>query len=336
MRCFVKLACIGLFLLGSAGLGASPAAAEWRAAMERIMGPFPGPDRRGPVELRIEETVSGPGFVRQKVSYQSEPGARVPAYLLLPDAAVTNRSRSFPAVLALHQTHPAGQKVVVGLGRSPDDEYGVELVQRGYVVLAPPYPHLADYAPSLAPFASGTMKAIWDNSRGLDLLASLPCVATNRGFGAIGHSLGGHNSLFTAAFDTRISAVATSCGFDSFRDYYDGKDEVWQPGRGWCQDRYMPRLAAYRGRLAELPFDFPQVLAAIAPRPVLVNAPTGDSNFRWRSVDRVVAEAGELARSAGVTAAITVEHPEVPHRFPPEQREHAYRLFDATLKSPGK
>jgi hypothetical protein len=50
----------------------------------------------------------------------------------------------------------------------------------------------------------------------------------------------------------------------------------------------------------------------------------------------VVAEAGELARSAGVTAAITVEHPEVPHRFPPEQREHAYQLFDATLKLPRK
>ena len=333
MRCFVRLVSIGLFLLGGVGLWASPAAADWRAAMERIMGPFPGAERRGSVELRIEETVSGPGYVRQKVSYQSEPGARVPAFLLLPDAAVTNRSRAFPAVLALHQTHPAGQKVVVGLGRSPDDEYGVELVQRGYVVLAPPYPHLADYAPSLAAFASGTMKAIWDNSRGLDLLVSLPCVATNRGFGAIGHSLGGHNSLFTAAFDARIAVVATSCGFDSFRDYYDGKEEVWQPGRGWCQDRYMPRLAAYRGRLAELPFDFPQVLAAIAPRPVLVNAPIGDSNFRWGSVDRVVAEARELARQAGRAAAITVEHPEVPHRFPPEQREQAYRLFDATLKS---
>jgi hypothetical protein len=51
----------------------------------------------------------------------------------------------------------------------------------------------------------------------------------------------------------------------------------------------MPRLAAYRGRLAELPFDFTDVLGAIAPRTVLINAPKGDSNFRWQSVDRVVA-----------------------------------------------
>ncbi len=299
------------------------------------MGPVPGADRRKALNLRIEESVPCPGYVRQRVTYESDPGSPVPAFLLLPNAALTNQARSFPAVLALHQTHPAGRQVVVGLGQSPDDEYGVELARRGYVVLAPPYPHLADYAPDLTGFASGTLKAVWDNSRGLDLLESLPCVATNRGFGVIGHSLGGHNGLFTAAFDPRLTVVATSCGFDSFRDYYDGRDDVWQPGRGWCQTRYMPRLAEYRGRLAELPFDFPQVLAAIAPRPVFVNAPIGDSNFRWRSVDRVVAEARELAAKAGVQTAISVEHPECPHRFPPEQREQAYRLFDAVLNPGG-
>jgi hypothetical protein len=46
---------------------------------------FPG--SRGAEGTQKATGVSGPGFVRQKVSYQSEPGARVPAYLLLPDAA---------------------------------------------------------------------------------------------------------------------------------------------------------------------------------------------------------------------------------------------------------
>jgi cephalosporin-C deacetylase-like acetyl esterase len=95
------------------------------------------------------------------------------------------------------------------------------------VVLAPAYPLLADHQPDVRGlgFESGTMKAIWDNVRGLDLLASLPFVSTNRGFGAIGHSLGGHNGLFTAAFDERIRVVVTSCGFDSFRDFlrYEAK-----------------------------------------------------------------------------------------------------------------
>ncbi len=339
-RTHFRLSCFWLFvrllIAGFLGPGLTRAdsigAATWRAALQQITGPLPPLSRRGPLHLQLGEAVNCDGYVRQRISYESDPGARVPAFLLIPNPALTNNRRSFPAVLALHQTHPAGNKVVVGLGQSPDDEYGVELVRRGYVVLAPPYPHLADYTPDLSPFQSGTLKAIWDNSRGLDLLTALPYVATNRGFAAIGHSLGGHNALFTAALDPRISIVATSCGFDSFQDYMDGQEAVWQAGRGWCQDRYMPRLAAYRGRLAQLPFDFPEILAAIAPRPIFVNAPLGDSNFRWRSVDRVVTAARQLSKQAGFPSQITVEHPDSSHRFPSDLREKAYQMFDTTLR----
>ena len=40
--------------------------------------------------------------------------------------------------------------------------------------------------------------------------------------GVIGHSLGGHNSLFVATFDERLKAVVTSSGFNSFAKYYGG------------------------------------------------------------------------------------------------------------------
>ena len=33
----------------------------------------------------------------------------------------------------------------------------------------------------------------------------------------LGCSLGGHNSLFLAAFDERVALAVTSCGFDSFK-----------------------------------------------------------------------------------------------------------------------
>jgi hypothetical protein len=78
-------------------------------------------------------------LVLRDLTYESHAGARVPAYLLFPEAALTDGKRH-PAVLGLHQTHAAGRKVVVGLGASPDDEYGVELAKRGYVVLVPAYP----------------------------------------------------------------------------------------------------------------------------------------------------------------------------------------------------
>jgi hypothetical protein len=217
----------------------------------------------------------------------------------------------------------------------------VELVRRGYVVLAPAYPQLADYAPDIRGlgYESGTMKAVWDNIRGLDLLASLHSVRTNQGFGCIGHSLGGHNGLFTAAFDSRIRVVVTSCGFDSFRDYRGADPALWRDGQGWCQLRYMPRLAAYRGRLDAIPFDFPEVLTAIAPRRVFVNAPKGDTNFGWESVDRVVAMAHRLSQSElpGTDATepfVTVRHPDAPHRFPPELREEAYRAIEQGLRIP--
>jgi len=295
------------------------------ARMESVMGPFPKRARTSLHPIVLSETRTN-GLILRDITYESEPGSRVPAFLLMPEAALTATNHTFPAVLALHQTHAAGRKVVVGLRQSPDDEYGVELARRGWVVLAPAYPLLADYAPDVRGlgYASGTMKAIWDNSRGLDLLASMPSVDGRR-LVAIGHSLGGHNALFTAAFDPRIQAVAVSCAFDSFRDYYGGKPEVWREERGWCQLRYMPRLAAYQGRLGELPFDFQEVLAAIAPRPIFINAPRGDSNFRWESVDRIVNEVRPLW--SRVPNALVVEHPDGPHRFPPEQRNTAYSIL---------
>lgn len=303
-------------------------------AMQSIMGKLPGPAKRCPLEVKVENETDCGEYVRQSISYAAEPGSRVPAYLLIPKLALKGNA-TVPAMLTLHQTHAAGRKVVVGLGDSPDDEYGVELVRRGYVCLAPPYTLLADYQvdPRTLGHASGTMMAIWNNLRGVDLLQSLPYVRTNA-IGTIGHSLGGHNSVFTAVFDPRIKVVVSSCGLDSFRDYYDGDPRNWAPERGWCQTRYMPGLAAYQGRLDEIPFDFPELLAAIAPRGVFINAPILDSNFRWRSVHRVTGLAREVFALHGASARLRVEFPDSVHRFPPEIRQEAYRFIDSILQPP--
>ena len=133
-----------------------------------------------------------------------------------------------------------GHKVVVGWGGRANRAYASELAQAGFVTLAPAYPLLADYRPDWRAlgYQSGTMKAIWDNMRGLDLLAEQPFVAGSS-FASIGHSLGGHNSIYTAAFDPRIAVVVSSCGLDSYQDYMDGDIT------GWTSDRYMPRLKDY-------------------------------------------------------------------------------------------
>lgn len=306
--------------------------AEVVRGMEAVMGRLPGDEKRCPLEVKVGEEVDGGTFIRRLVTYASEPGGRVPAYLLIPKDAL-NGGRKAAGILALHGTDDVvGHGSVVGLGK-PDRAYALELAERGYVVLAPNYPLLAEYQPDLTALGweSGTLKAVWDNRRGLDLLESLPYVDAGRGFGAIGHSLGGHNSVYTAVFDDRIRAVVSSCGLDSYLDYYGGDPRMWEPERGWCQTRYMRKLAAFKGRLADIPFDFHELIGALAPRHVLIIAPTGDANFQADSVDRIAAAARPVFDLLGAGDRLTVEHPDGPHDFPPEMRKKAYRLFDRTI-----
>ncbi|MCS7022524.1 MAG: prolyl oligopeptidase family serine peptidase [Gemmataceae bacterium] len=312
--------------------------AEIRHGMETIMGRLPGADKRCPLDVRIEEEKEVGSYVRQKITYQSEPGSRVPAYLLIPRAVREGTVKKAPAVLCLHPTdNTLGHGVVVGLGGKPHRAYAAELAERGFVTLAPNYPLLAQYQPDLKKLGwdSGTLKAVWDNIRGLDYLQSLPYV-DGRSFGTIGHSLGGHNSIFTAVWDDRLKVIISSCGFDSFLDYYGGDERNWQPGRGWCQDRYMPKLAGYRGRLADIPFDFYELIAALAPRHVLIVAPVRDSNFQVASVRRIVAAARPVFALYQAEDRLLVEYPDADHDFPDAMRQKAYQLLEKVLRPAGQ
>jgi dipeptidyl aminopeptidase/acylaminoacyl peptidase len=299
------------------------------------MGKLPGREKRVAPDMKVEEEVDAGAYVRRMITYASEPGGRVPAYLLIPKALLERDDPRAPAVLCLHPTNnEVGHGVVVGLGGKENRQYASELAERGYVVLAPSYPLLANYQPDLKALGweSGTLKAVWDNIAGLDLLESLPFVNKDKGFAAIGHSLGGHNSVYTAAFDDRIKVVVTSCGLDSFLDYYNGDEKVWFREKGWSQTRYMPRLADYRGRLAEIPFDFHEVIAALAPRHVLIIAPVKDDNFQAASVARIAAAAAGVYTLYGHADRLRVEHPDCEHDFPDNMRQEAYRLIDRVLR----
>jgi hypothetical protein len=295
--------------------------------MQKIMGPLPGRQKQCPLDVHVEEEVDCGTYVRRFITYSSEPDSRVPAYLLIPKPAMTRR-RKAPGILALHPTEmKLGHRVVVEQLKDYYPPYARELAERGFVVLAPSYPLMADYQPNLAGlgYQSGTMKAIWDNIRGLDLLESLPFVTRGK-FGAIGHSLGGHNSLYTAVFDKRIAVVVSSCGFDSFKDYMKGNI------KGWTSDRYMPKLLEYENRLDEVPFDFHELLGSLAPRVVFISAPLSDSNFRASSVDEIVRSASNVYQLYGAQQNLKLEHPACEHEFPTEIRQKAYGILEESLR----
>jgi predicted dienelactone hydrolase len=316
--------------------------AEWEkrraqiiSGMEHAMGPLPHPKSPVPLGMHTLEEHTDDGFLRRKIEYHTDDAKRtVRAWLLLPineERVIRDKPIKHPAILCLHQTTPNGKDSPVGLTDRPTLYYAKELSQRGYVTISPDYPSFGEsktYDFGADDYVSGTMKAIYDNTRAIDLLQSLPEVDGNR-IGCIGHSLGGHNTLFTAAFDPRIKAAVTSCGFTSFHKYYGGNL------KGWTQTRYMPLIATkFHSSPDEMPFDFPEVLAAIAPRAVFVVAPLHDANFDIDGVHECLTAARPIFKLLGKPDNLESVHPDSAHEFPDAERHEAYEFLDRALKSP--
>ena len=298
--------------------------------MQEVMGKLPHPRKAVPLEIRTVEEHQEKGYLRRKIAYHTNDARDiVEAWLLLPTDEHGNASRR-PAMLCLHQTTLHGKDSPVGLSDRPTMHYAAELARRGYVTLSPDYPSFGEYPCDFndGRYQSGTMRAIYDNIRAIDVLQSLPEVDPDR-IGSIGHSLGGHNALFTAVFDERIKAVVTSCGFTAFHKYKGGDLH------GWSSPRYMPLIGTkYKYSLERMPFDFAEVLAAIAPRAVFVNAPLRDDNFDIDGVKECLAAAEPIFNLLGNSDNLQAVHPDSAHDFPDTERQHAYHFLDRVLMSP--
>jgi esterase/lipase len=330
--------------------------AETQRYIGYAMGTLPSSSRRVPLDIEIQSREETPDYTRIKLTYAAEPGDRVPALLLVPkkvtlDATglggtIGNRDKSnannrgfggrLSAMLCLHPTNADGKAQTAGLVGAETRHYGHQLAQRGFVCLIPDYPSFGDYKTydfkQKAPgsdqplYTSGSMKAIWNNIRAVDLLESLGYVDVDN-IGVIGHSLGGHNALFTAVFEPRLKAVVTSCGFTAFHDYMKGDL------KGWTSDRYMPKIRdAYGNSPDKMPFDFHEVLAAIAPRPIYVNAPLHDANFDVDGVKKCITAAQPVFDLLEAKNQLVVEYPDAAHDFPDEVRQRVYQWLEKQLK----
>ncbi len=304
---------------------------HWNLSHEHILrgfqsatGPLPSPLRRVPLDVKVLEDVKVGSLTRRKLSFQSDPTDRVTAFLFLPTAGMPATKR--PAVLCLHQTTDAGKDEPAGIRGDPNLKYALELAERGYVTLAPDYPSFGEHPYNFEPkhgYVSGTMKAIWDNIRAVDLLETIPDVDVDR-IGVIGHSLGGHNAIFTAVFDPRLTAIVSSCGFSSMQ-----KDDV----PSWTGPRYMPLIASqFKNDPKLLPFDFHELIAAIAPRAFFASAATMDSDFDVSGVKDVLAAARPIFELHGNADDLVGHYPVAGHSFPEESRKRAYEFLDRVLQ----
>lgn len=313
------------------------------AAVEQVTGPVPGPAFHVPLDLKVIKEEDCGKYIRKTIAYNVDPNDRVESYLLIPKGI----KRPVPAILALHGTNNFGKGSVVGLvEQTPSAKrrfYGHELAERGYVVLAPDYWYYGLYRgkyrivksewydPHQQGYASATMKGVWNHMRAIDVLETVKEVDATR-IGAIGHSLGGYNTLFLGLFDPRVKVMVSSAGYNSFVDYaaskYGGGDLS-----NWGIDKHMRRIrTVYGNDPKKVPFDFPELLAALAPRPVFTNAPLRDNYFAHAGVVKCLKAAQPVYKLFGCEDPLPVQSPDAEHDFPDEQRKAAYEFLDRHLK----
>jgi len=330
--------------------------ASWNARREsfrKVLDAFlgPAPSQRPPLRAEILEEHTGGGFTRRKVRYQSEAGEWVPAYLLIPEGL---KDRA-PAVLCPHQTTQAGKDSPAGLADLPEQHTAAHLARRGYVTFTwdalcfgerhnRATGHYGEAIPFYRRHPEWSLmgKMIWDMSRGIDFLETLEFVDAKR-IGSVGHSHGGYTTLLGMALDPRLAAGASNCGFDTFR--IDGNTWRWSratallPRLGfYISSRYL-NMDTYRGvpdsEAIATPFDMHQVLALIAPRPVLLT--TSDEDFvfpngGW-SARLALQRLARLYEQLGAGERVSGYYFRGGHSFPEEASSRAYAWLGRWLKA---
>jgi hypothetical protein len=95
----------------------------------------------------------------------------------------------------------------------------------------------------------------------------------------------------------------------------------------------MPRIASVYGKdPRKMPFDFPELLAALAPRALFINAPLKDDNFEVSGVVDCVTAALPVYELLGAKQKLVAEYPDGKHDFPNDVRQKAYEFVDKVLR----
>ncbi|MRG46031.1 alpha/beta fold hydrolase [Chitinophaga sp. SYP-B3965] len=301
--------------------------------MELVMGPLPKNNHTA-FNVKITDSLVEEDHTRYTINFTVAENEILPALLYIP-----HKKGKLPGMLVLHGTDPLGKMVLSGISTKPNRAYAKELAQRGYVVIAPDYPtfgDMKDYDFEKDRYVSGTMKGIFDHIRCIDLLQSRPEVDPNR-IGVIGHSLGGHNAIFVAAFDPRIKVIVASSSW-TLMDYYNIGEEASKKFGGrlgpWAQTRYMP-LIRDKYELKEIPFDFDELIAYLAPRPFFNNSPLKDANFDVKGVEKGMVYITKAYKDLKASDKLQVRYPDAGHDFPPKERQEAYEFIDKVLHYKG-
>ena len=150
-------------------------------------------------------------------------------------------------------------------------------------------------------------KMVSDTRAAVDAVAALEAVDSSRIY-VVGYALGAKVGLMTAALEERVKGVAAVCGVDPLRL---SKAEKGTEGLQHYSHLHglLPRLGFFVGQENRLPFDFDEVLAAIAPRCALIVAPTLDRYAPIVDVQLEVEQARKVYSRLGNEGALRLQTP---------------------------
>jgi dienelactone hydrolase len=189
----------------------------------------------------------------------------------------TPAGTKLPVAIWLHgYSYPLGYMWVYRTDLHPI----LALVQAGYAVLAYDQIGFGSRMGDFAPFYDRQPKwslmgqMVDDVRKAVDTLSADAALDPER-ISVFGYSIGGTVGLYAAALDPRIKSVVAIGGFTPMRT------DTANRGLGGLArysevHPFIPKLGFFIGQESRLPYDFPELIAAIAPRPVLVVEPTMD------------------------------------------------------------
>jgi hypothetical protein len=302
--------------------------AEFRRQYQEMLGLWPMPERTDlkPVvtgKLEHEE------FTVEKLHFQASPGLYVTAALFLP------KKLTSPAPTILYECgHWRFATNGISYGnKAVYQGRGAWFAQNGYVCLV------------LDTVLAGEIQGIhtgtrdhglwWWNSRGytpagveawfgiraLDYLSTRPEVDTNR-FGITGHSGGGAYSWAVTALDDRIKVAAPLAGMaDLHAHVVEGIMD------SHCDCNFPIN---YYG------WDFPQIAALAAPRPLLIGSTDNDRLFNLENTIRIHDKVRRIYQLHNATDKLGFAIAPGPHDEVPELQLAVLRWFNRHLKGEEK
>jgi hypothetical protein len=308
------------------------------ASATNVLGLFP--TQKPKLEPQVISEIDGGSYLRRKISIQVQPGDRMPFYLLVPKQI----ERRAPAVICFYGTSSgAGKDTTVGLsGRAPGSpphpnmSFAIDMAEAGFVAAAPDYLRDGErIAAGRRPYDTTDFykqfpdwsihgKDIWDTSRLIDYLETLKFVDADR-IGMVGHSYGGHSTIFTAALEPRIKVAVANGPVSDFRHH----GLHWAVPKGGGNSQSLPAMRRFvLDPTLEIPITFYQFTALIAPRPLLVGQAAGE---RRPMEEENYAAVKQVYDALGYSDRVRYHWYAGDHDFPPEARQAAVAWFKRWL-----